>query len=169
MPGRLVYFASSILDAMHTETNQKGSSVTNSIGAPMGSAHDSHFVFITDDSGIVPVFEQIKSKLGLEVNNCLTLVYSISGKEGQPLFKAELESIEKRFPAQLLTHYLFSGNLIPRENTDQIQQALEIILNCNLRKLVQFLVLGKADFIESVSERLHFLGIKPNQIYSQTF
>ena len=169
MPGRLVYFASSILDAMQTETNQKGSSVTNSIGAPIGSAHDSHFVFITDDSGIVAVFEQIKSKLGLEVNNCLTLVYSISGKEGQPLFKAELESIEKRFPAQLLTNYLFSGNLIPRENADQIQQALEIILNCNLRKLVQFLVLGEADFIESVSERLHFLGIQPNQIYSQTF
>jgi len=154
---------------MQTETNQKGSSVTNSIGAPIGSAHDSHFVFITDDSGIVAVFEQIKSKLGLEVNNCLTLVYSISGKEGQPLFKAELESIEKRFPAQLLTNYLFSGNLIPRENADQIQQALEIILNCNLRKLVQFLVLGEADFIESVSERLHFLGIQPNQIYSQTF
>ena len=169
MPGRLVYFASSIVDAMQTETKQKGSSVTNSFGAPMGSAHDSHFVFITDDSGIVAVFEQIKSKLGLEANNCLTLVYSISGKEGQPLFKAELESIEKRFPAQLLTNYLFSGNLIPRENADQIQQALEIILNCNLRKLVQFLVLGEADFIESVSERLHFLGIQPNQIYSQTF
>ena len=135
----------------------------------MGSAHDSHFVFITDDSGIVAVFEQIKSKLGLEANNCLTLVYSISGKEGQPLFKAELESIEKRFPAQLLTHYLFNGNLVLRENADQIQQTIEIIINSNLRKWMQFLVHGEADFVESVSERLHFLGIQPIRIYSQTF
>jgi len=169
LPGRLVYFASSIVDAMQTETKQKGSSVTNSFGAPMGSAHDSHFVFITDDSGIVAVFEQIKSKLGLEANNCLTLVYSISGKEGQPLFKAELESIEKRFPAQLLTHYLFNGNLVLRENADQIQQTIEIIINSNLRKWMQFLVHGEADFVESVSERLHFLGIQPIRIYSQTF
>jgi len=154
---------------MQTETKQKGSSVTNSFGAPMGSAHDSHFVFITDDSGIVAVFEQIKSKLGLEANNCLTLVYSISGKEGQPLFKAELESIEKRFPAQLLTHYLFNGNLVLRENADQIQQTIEIIINSNLRKWMQFLVHGEADFVESVSERLHFLGIQPIRIYSQTF
>jgi len=157
------------VDAMQTETKQKGSSVTNSFGAPMGSAHDSHFVFITDDSGIVAVFEQIKSKLGLEANNCLTLVYSISGKEGQPLFKAELESIEKRFPAQLLTHYLFNGNLVLRENADQIQQTIEIIINSNLRKWMQFLVHGEADFVESVSERLHFLGIQPIRIYSQTF
>lgn len=154
---------------MQTETNQKEASSPISSGTPVGAANDFHFVFITDDSGIVGVFEKLKSKLSLEANNCLTLVYSISGNGGRPLFKAELQSIEKRFPAQLLTHYLFKGNLIPRENADQMQQTLEIIINCNLRKLLQFLVQGETDFVESVSERLHFLGIQPNQIYSQTF
>ena len=169
MPGWLVYFASSILDAMQTDTNQKVAFSTISSGATVELVNDFHLVFITNDSGIVGVFEQIKSKLGLEINNCLTLVYSVSDKESQPLFKAELESIEKRFPAQLQTHYLFKGNLIARENADQIQQTLEIIINCNLRKLMLFWVQGETDFVESVSERLHFLGIQPSQIYSQTF
>jgi len=154
---------------MQTEANQIGSILANSTESLAGTASDSHFVFITDDSGIIAVFELIKSKLGMEANNCLTLVHSVSGHLGHPLFKAELESIEKRFPSQLLSHYLFRGNLTLRENTDSIQQTLEIIINCNLRKFMKFLVQGEPEFVESVSERLVFLGIRTTQIYSQTF
>ena len=133
------------------------------------SACDTHVVFIADQSGISTAFEMIKSMLGSGQNNCLTLIYSIPENTVQPLFKAELESIEKRYPAQLLSYYVSGKGLIPRDQIDKIQQLLEIVINCNTRRSMQFLLMGQTEQTETVAGRLYYLGINTTQIYSQTF
>ena len=128
--------------------------------------HD-HFVFITGESGIIDVFERIKSKLRNETDSCLTLVYFTSAYLSQPLFKAELESLEKRFPSKLITHYLFVRTQNHPENIEGHQQILEIVINSNTSSTMQFLILGSEEMVSSVTDRLHFLGVKSNHIHSQ--
>ena len=131
------------------------------------SGDSSHFVFISDESGIIPVFEQIKSKLRSEVNGCLTLIYSTPVYLSRPLFRSELENLEKRFPSKLITHYVFNRNPRPSDNSDTHQQILEVVINSNTCGIMQFLILGHEEFGGMIAGRLQFLGIKANQIKSQ--
>ena len=132
-----------------------------------GIGKSAHFICISSESGIIQAFEQIKSRLGGELNSCLTLLYSIPADLSLPLFKAELDSLEKRFPSRLITYYLFSHPHHPFENSGRHQQVLEIVINSNTCTRMQFQVLGQEDFVGMVVERLHFLGIKTYQIKSQ--
>jgi Na+-transporting NADH:ubiquinone oxidoreductase subunit NqrF len=127
---------------------------------------NAHFVFVTGENGIHTVFDLIKSKLKNDQNSCLTLIYFTTAYVSQPLFKAELESLEKRFPTKLITHYLFSANQINPENTTWHQQILEIVINSNTCNTMPFLILGDDELVAFVSDRLHFLGVKSNHIYS---
>jgi len=127
---------------------------------------NAHFVFITGENGIHIVFDLIKSKLKNDQNSCLTLIYFTSSYVSQPLFKAELESIEKRFPSKLITHFLFTANQNHPENTAWHQQILEIVINSNTFSVMPFLIIGKEELVASVNDRLHYLGIKSNHIYS---
>jgi len=127
---------------------------------------NAHFVFISGENGIHIVFDLIKSKLKNEQNCCLTLIYFTSAYLSQPLFKAELENLEKRFPSKLITHYLFTGNQNHPENISWHQQILEIVINSNTFNTMPFLIIGNEELVASVSDRLHFLGIKSNHIYS---
>jgi hypothetical protein len=132
-------------------------------------ADESHFVFITDESGIGQAFETIKSMLGGGKNNCLTLIYSVPENPAQPLFKAELESIEKRYPAQILTYYVTGKGILPIDQMDKIQQILEIVINCNTRKWMQFRMMVRAEQTETIAGRLTYLGINPTQIIYKPF
>ena len=152
---------------MQTEEIQSKTLPATSGNKLEGLDTDSHFVFITDDSGIDSAFELIKSKLRSELDNCLTLIYSIAGDTSHHLFKAEIETIEKRFPAQLISHYVSGSEPVPGNNAGINQQILEIVINSNVRKSMQFQVFGEAQLVESVIDRLHFLGIHPTQINSQ--
>jgi hypothetical protein len=152
-------------DTMQTEKRVKEpvSSRTKNV-SPEESAH---FVYISDESGIISAFEQIKSKLRSELNGCLTLIYSTPVYLTQPLFRAELENLEKRFQSKLITHYVFNRNPRPSDNPDTHQQILEIVINSNICGMMKFLILGHEEFAGMIDGRLQFLGIKTYQIKSQ--
>jgi hypothetical protein len=126
-----------------------------------------HFVYVTGESGIIEVFELIEAKLKSQPDSCLTLIYFTSVYLSQPMFKAELESLEKRFPSRLIIHYLFCRNQHHPENFETHQQILEIVINSNTCSTIQFLIQGNEEMISTIADRLHFLGIKSNQIHSQ--
>jgi hypothetical protein len=128
-----------------------------------------HYVFIADNRGINSAFELIKFKLGNELNSCLTLIYSIHKLLPIPLFKSELEILEKRFPSKFIACYAFSRNVNPLDNFEINQQIIEVVINSNTSGFMQFLILGKEEFIGMVTDRLQFLGIKSNHISSQIF
>ena len=130
--------------------------------------NDSHLVFVSDENGISSVFEQIMSLLRSDLNRCLTLIYATSGLQSQAIFRAELESLEKRFPAQLATHYLINRCPASYDNPGLNLQILEVVINCNIKQFMKFLVVGHPELVESVTDRLCFLGVASTQIYSQT-
>lgn len=153
---------------MSTEKSQRETLPVTSGRKNERQVQDPHFVFITDDSAITPTFELLKLKLRKEPQSCLTLIYTLTGETSYPLFSAELETIERRFPAQLITHYVSGTEPVYPANSEKIQQILEIVINSNIRKTMQFLVLAKTELEEEVIGRLTFLGIRPNQIHSKT-
>jgi ferredoxin-NADP reductase len=142
-------------------------SVLTTVGNTTHEDRGSHFVFITAEYGIIDVFERIKSKLKNDPFSCLTLIYFSSACLSQPLFKAELESLEKRFPSKLITHFMFCRNEHFPEYLESHQQVLEIVINSNTFSEMQFLVSGDAEMLSTVGDRLHFLGITSNHIHSQ--
>ncbi len=152
-------------DAMQTEKKVKDSVSSRNKNAVQEES--AHIVYISDECGIITAFEQIKSKLRSELNGCLTLIYSTPVYLTQPLFKAELESLEKRFQSRLITHYVFNRNPRPSDNPDTHQQILEIVINSNICGTMQFSILGHEEFAGMIAGRLKFLGITTNQIKSQ--
>ena len=151
---------------MQTEEKVSESRLKTTGDSQIWHQENSHFVFITGDSGIVDVFELIKAKLKIQPDCCLTLIYFTSAYLSQPLFKAELESLEKRFPSKLIIHYLFCRNQHLAENFEVHQQILEIVINSNTCSAMQFLIQGNEVMISTIGDRLHFLGINSNQIHS---
>jgi len=150
---------------MQTEKGFRKSPADGYEGISLGES--AHFICISSESGITAAFEQIKAALRGEANQCLTLVYSTPADPTQPLFKAELESLEKRFPSRLITHYVSSQHLHAADNSASHQRILEIIINSNTFGRMQFQVLGQEDFAGMIIDRLQFLGIPTNQIISQ--
>ena len=146
------------------KTSIEPSSVTSGHGS---DRTDAHFVFVANETGICSAFESIKSRLRNERNNCLSLIYSISRLHPQPLFISELESLERRYPSRLITYYLYTRDQDLTDKPDMNQQILEIVINSNICESIQFLILGDAMLVELVTDRLHFLGIHPDQISSQ--
>ena len=134
-----------------------------------GSEQDNHFVFVTDDSGISSAFNQIKSHLRNEEFSFLTLIYFVLDAATQPLFKSEIENLEKRYPSKLITHFVFSESRISPDNFEKYQQILEIVINSNTCDEIQYLIIGELNLFGMISDRLHFLGINSNQIKSQIF
>ena len=141
-----------------------------SFGVKQGrTGTNSHFAFVTDDSGIYSAFELIKMKLKDGCNSFLSLIYSVNDPLSPPLFFTELESLERRYFSQLITYYEYSGGISLPENSEMNQRLLEIIINCNTCEKMQFLLLGREEFVANVTDRLQFLGINSNQINSQIF
>jgi hypothetical protein len=155
------------MDAMQTVKNQKESSTPISGDEKLGAGPTLHSVYITDNTGIDRVFERIKSRLREEQFSCLTLIYSIIEGSPVPLFSGELETIERRFPAQLITYYVPVIDLVFPCQPERFQSQLEIVINSNICKHMQFMVHGEASLVEVVVGRLTFLGINATQIHSQ--
>lgn len=154
---------------MQVQKNQKQYAAATSGIKPDGSANDSHVVFISDDSGIACTFESIKLRLSNGPNSCLTLIYFVSEHPSQSLFKAELDGVGMRFPTQLITYYISDRSLNPLVNAGMNHQILEIVINSNVRKSMQFQIMGEAELAEKIAERLNFLGIHSNKIHLQIF
>jgi hypothetical protein len=153
---------------MRTEKSRKESPSPISNVICTEPPNEAHLVFISDEYGISSVFEQIIALLRSDLNRCLTLIYATSGLQSQAIFRAELESLEKRFPSQLVTHYLIKRSSASYGNPGLNLQILEVVINCNIKQFIKFLVVGYSELVESVTDRLCFLGIDSNQIYSQT-
>jgi ferredoxin-NADP reductase len=127
---------------------------------------NAHVVFICGESGIHEVFSLVKSMLKDKHDCCLSLIYFTSAYLSQPLYKAELENLEKRFPTKLITHYLFANKQDHPENIEWAQQILEIVINSNTSSSMQFQIWGNEEMVDTVTHRLQFLSIRSNQIYS---
>jgi len=155
------------MDAMQTVKNQTESSTPTSGNENRGANPMFHFVYITDNAGIDRVFERIKSRLREEQFSCLTLIYSILEGSPDPLFSGELETIERRFPGQLITHYVPVKERVFPCQSERLQFQLEIVINSNLCRNIQFMVHGAASLVEVVVGRLTFLGVNATQIHSQ--
>jgi hypothetical protein len=123
---------------------------------------NTHFVYISNEDGIFAAFNQVKKELAKNEQTCLSLVYFVLAESNQPLFKTELGFLEKRFYHKLLVYY---AALEPNAACLK-HEFLEVIINSNINKEMQFLAFGNADFVDQVTEQLIFLGIKPNQINS---
>lgn len=152
---------------MQLERKDIGSVKKASGGKFRRTAENDHVVFITGENGIVNVFERLKSRLKNDTESCLTLIYFTSAYIAQPLFKAELENLEKRFPSKLITHFLFCRNQELPESFEAHQQILEIVINSNTCSRIQFLISGNQEMISTIQDRLQFLGIQSNHIHSQ--
>jgi hypothetical protein len=126
-----------------------------------------HCVYICCENGIHTAFDQIKCGLKTGLKDCLTLIYSTPAFLAQPLFKAELENLERRFPSQLLTHYVYRRNQNCDDDSGLHQSILEIVINSNTSPVMDFMVMGKEDFAGMISGRLTYLGINENQIHTQ--
>lgn len=157
-----------IKDAMHIRENGNESTLSKAHIARERSGMDTHEVLVADDFGIHAAFECVKLNLGTRQKNCISLVYSVNGPLSHILYKAELESLERRFISQLLTYYAFPGGP-DRQTSCPVQQKLEIIINSNTCKALKFNVLGREDHVLKSIGCLLFLGIKPSQIQSQIF
>ena len=124
---------------------------------------DTHLVIISDETGILTSFNLIKSKLANRSADFLTLIYSVSQLEDSPLFKSELNSLEKRFSHQLEIHYISDRTNISINETI-LQETLEVVINCNISTTLLFQIVGNLQLVEFVLERLHYLGIQENQL-----
>lgn len=131
------------------------------------TAKNSHLVIVTDDYAVPLAISFLKSKLSENVDNCLTLIYSVTQQFQQPLFKSELEGLERRFSHQLLVYYLFMDESFMTYYTEKSQQTFEVVINSNIRRFMEFIVFGKEELVELASVQLRFLGIKEDQISIQ--
>ena len=142
-----------------SETKPTSVKVTTLL-TPIG---DTHLVLISDEKGILTAFNLIKSKLFNRSADFLTLIYSVSQLEDSPLFKSELNSLEKRFSHQLEIHYISDRTNISKNETI-LQETLEVVINCNISTTILFQAVGNEQLVEFAMERLYYLGIRKNQL-----
>lgn len=124
-----------------------------------------HFVFVTNEAGISSVFGQIKEKLKFAPHSYLSLVYCTTDEH--PLFRSELENLERRYPSQLITYYTLPPDPEQKESPGACQKILEMIINSNTSEWMQFKLTGGEDFCVATEDRLRYLGVISNQVQSQ--
>ena len=129
--------------------------------------NDLHLVFITDEKGIQKTFNLLKKRLSESTNNFLTLIYCIPKMQNHPLYNDELKILESRFSQQLKVFYISKETNSVCKNIIAGLTVLEIIINSNVKAVMKFLINGKEELIEVMSEQLYFLGIEKNQIITQ--
>ena len=122
-----------------------------------------HFVLICDESGIFDAFRIIRESLGGRGKIFLSLIYSVPENYLNPLFEREIAILEKRFSHNLYTHTL----KVESGKYDLIQELIEAIINSNTNLKMQFLVFGKEEFVNYVSEVLEYLNIDTFSIKSK--
>jgi len=132
------------------------------------SGNDSHYVLIADETGITVAFNHLKTKLADHSFGCITLVYAFLNDVPHPLYKAELQSLEKRF-SNSLEVFILSHEAKASIMKAKIQKTIEVILNSNIYTTMQFHAGGNTEMVEQVKKLLYFLGIKETQITTEYF
>ncbi len=138
------------------------------INTSVESGNDSHYVLIADETGITVAFNHLKTKLAEHSYGCITLVYAFLYDVPHPLYKAELQSLEKRF-SNLLEVFIISHEAKASVMKAKIQKSIEVIINSNFNTVMQFYVGGNSEMVEQVRQLLCFLGIKETQITTEYF
>ena len=138
------------------------------INADTKSGSDAHYVLIADETGIPIAFNRLKKKLADHSFDCITLVYAFLNDVPHPLYKAELQSLEKRF-SNLLEVFIISHEVKASIMKAKIQKSIEVIINSNINTVMQFYAGGNAEMVEQVKKILYFLGIKETQITTEYF
>lgn len=132
------------------------------------SGNDAHYVLIADETGIAIAFNRLKKTLADHSFGCITLVYAFLNDVPHPLYKAELQSLEKRF-SNLLEVFIISHEAKASIMKAKIQKSIEVIINSNINAAMQFYAGGNAEMVEQVKKLLCFLGIKEAQITTESF
>lgn len=132
------------------------------------SVNDSHYVLIADETGIAIAFNRLKKTLADHSFGCITLVYAFLNDVPHPLYKAELQSLEKRF-SNLLEVFILTHEAKASIMKAKIQKSIEVIINSNINNVMQFYAGGNAEMVEQVKKILYFLGIKETQITTEYF
>jgi len=132
------------------------------------SGNDSHYVLIADETGIGIAFNRLKKTLAEHSFGCITLVYAFLNDVANPLYKAELQSLEKRF-SNSLEVFIISHEAKASVMKAKIQKSIEVILNSNINTVIQFYAGGNTEMVEQVKKLLCFLGIKESQITTEYF
>jgi len=125
-------------------------------------------VLIADETGIAVAFNRLKKNLADHSFGCITLVYALLNDVANPLYKAELQSLEKRF-SNSLEVFIISHEEKASIMKAKIQKSIEVIINSNINTVMQFYAGGNAEMVEQVKKLLCFLGIKETQITTEYF
>ncbi|HOV10405.1 MAG TPA: hypothetical protein PLT47_08930 [Bacteroidales bacterium] len=132
------------------------------------TGNDAHYVLIADETGIAVAFNRLKKNLADHSFGCITLVYALLNDVANPLYKAELQSLEKRF-SNSLEVFIISHEEKASIMKAKIQKSIEVIINSNINTVMQFYAGGNAEMVEQVKKLLCFLGIKETQITTEYF
>jgi len=131
---------------------------------PILHESQTHKVFITHGDGIFSAFNMVIDSLKSEITNDLTLIYITPEQPATPLFKAELELLERRFNGRLLVYFLDSCKVNIDECHQLKQELLEVVINSNTKPQMHFYLIGNDDFVDQANHCLLFLGVSANDI-----
>jgi ferredoxin-NADP reductase len=122
--------------------------------------------FFAAGSGIVPVYAQLKSILGLAGKSNIVLVYS-NRDENSILFKTELNELAVANPERLTVIHLLSSEARRLAN-----QLVETLVRKNLRydsANAEFYTCGPFDYMRMIRLTLIYMGFDPGQIRKENF
>jgi len=146
------------IDALMAEN--QNNSTTNKPG------NDAHYVLIADETGIAAAFNRLKKNLADHSFGCITLVYAFLNDVSNPLYKAELQSLEKRF-SNLLEVFIITHEAKASIMKAKIQKSIEVIINSNINTVMEFYAGGNAEMVGQVKKLLCFLGVQESQITTE--
>lgn len=128
---------------------------------------DSQLVFITDETGIFELFEQLKSGISQLTTHFITLIYAVNESENNHFpFQLELNILEKRYSEKFIVHKLHTDSITFYVNS-LIQEFLEAIINSNLEPKLEFAIFGTDEFVNQNGDILVFLNIESINISSK--
>ncbi len=113
-----------------------------------------HAVFIADNDGMNLLFPLMVNHLKNNGDDGLHMSLLYVSEDNTFIFKEELSVLATRYPTVFIIHYkdIFR------------QELLEVIINSNTRKNIQFHIAMPEPYRESIAQRLVFLGIETSDI-----
>ena len=135
------------------------------------SAHAKNYLGVAAGSGITPIMAMIKAVLTEEPNSTITLVYG-NKTEADTIFKAEINQLLNKFPAQFNVQYVFSREKNDSALSGRIDKGNLNFLIKNTFKNTSFdaaFLCGPETMINSAKETLLENSLNENMIYFELF
>ncbi|WP_372766450.1 2Fe-2S iron-sulfur cluster-binding protein [Lutibacter sp.] len=135
------------------------------------SSHAKNYLGIAAGSGITPIMAMIKAVLAEEPNSTFTLVYA-NKAEADTIFKAEINQLLNKFPAQFNVQYIFSREKNDSALFGRIDKGNLDFLIKNKFKNTSFnsaFLCGPETMINSAKETLIENGLNENTIHFELF